>query len=55
VAVLAARDISPQLSLIREKLEQSNIPFKVDLVDLGLTSTEFSRQVQREGMVLWKN
>lgn len=55
VAVLAARDVSPKLSLIREKLEQSNIPFKVDLVDLGLTSTEFSRQVQSEGRVLWKN
>lgn len=55
VAVLAARDVSHKLSLIREKLEQSNIPFKVDLVDLGLTSTEFSRQVQSEGMVWWKN
>jgi predicted nucleotidyltransferase len=55
VAVLATGDISPKLSLIREKLDQSNIPFKVDLIDLGSTSTEFSRQVQREGVVLWKN
>lgn len=55
VAVLAPGNISPQLSLIRERLEQSNIPFKVDLIDLGLTSTDFSREVQSEGLVLWKN
>jgi len=55
VAVLAAGDISRKLSLIREKLERSNIPFKVDLVDLQLTSTEFSFQVKTEGIVLWKN
>ena len=55
VAVLAGGDIGPKLSLVREKLDQSNIPFKVDVVDLGLTSAEFSRQVQREGVVLWKN
>ena len=55
VAVLSAMDVSPKLSLIREKLEQSNIPFKIDLVDLRLTSTEFSHQVQTEGILLWKN
>ena len=55
VAVLASGNISPKLSLIREKLEHSNIPFKIDLVDLGLTSTEFSLRVQKEGIVLWKN
>lgn len=55
VAVLAATDISQKLSLAREKLEQSNIPFKVDVVELRLTSTEFKRRVQAEGIVLWKN
>lgn len=55
VAVLATQDISGKLSLAREKLDESNIPFKVELVDLRLTSVAFSRQVQTEGVILWKN
>lgn len=55
LAVLAAQDVSYKLSLAREKLEQSNIPFKIELVDLRVTSAAFSRQVQTEGVLLWKN
>jgi hypothetical protein len=53
--VLAARDISRELSLARERLEDSNIPLTVDLVDLSATSEEFARRVQEEGILLWKN
>ncbi len=55
IGVLAARDISRELSLARERLEDSNIPFTVDLVDLSATSEEFARRVQEEGILLWKN
>lgn len=55
LAVLANSDISVKLSLAREMLEQSNIPFKVDLIELKRTSTAFSHRVQSEGVVLWKN
>ena len=55
VAVLAAKDIGRKLSLVREKLDHSNIPFKVDVVELRLTSAAFNRQVRAEGLVLWKN
>jgi len=52
IAVEAAEDVSRELSAAREKLELSNIPFKVDLVDLHDTSEVFSRQVHREGILL---
>jgi uncharacterized protein len=38
---------------IQEKLEESIIPFMIDLVDLALTSDTFKKQVLKEGIV-WK-
>ena len=55
IAVLSAEDISRELSAAREKLELSNIPFKVDLIDLHATSAAFGSKVQTEGILLWKN
>jgi predicted nucleotidyltransferase len=52
IGVLSSRGISRELSIARELLEDSNIPFIVDLVDLSATSEEFARRVQREGILL---
>jgi predicted nucleotidyltransferase len=52
IGVLASRDISRELSIARELLEDSTIPFTVDLVDLSAASEEFATQVQREGILL---
>lgn len=54
IGVLASRDISTELSLAREMLEASNIPYTVDLVDLGTTSEALARHVQREGILMEK-
>ncbi len=55
IAVLAAEDISRELSLARELLDLSNIPFTVDLVDLHTTPAALSHQIQTKGILLWKN
>lgn len=55
IAVLAEENISRELSLAREMLEQSNIPLAVDLVDLSTTTAEFRQNVQKEGLLLWTN
>jgi uncharacterized protein len=55
VAVLADEDISRELSRAREMLEESNIPFKVDVVDLRFTAPAFSAETQAQGILLWKN
>lgn len=42
------------LSEIREELEESNIPYPVDLVDLSRSSPEFVQHVRQEG-VIWND
>lgn len=43
-----------KLILLREKVENSNIPYKVDVVDLTQTSREFREKALKEG-ILWKS
>lgn len=40
------------LSSVRERLEESTIPYQVDLVDLTRTDPSFRKRVQEEGL-LW--
>ena len=39
------------LSELRETLEESTIPYNVDIVELSAASTELRRQVKEEGVV----
>lgn len=55
VAVLANEDISRELSAARDMLEESNIPFRVDVVDLRLAAPAFRHAAQTKGVLLWKN
>jgi predicted nucleotidyltransferase len=55
VAVLAPTDVTHELGIAREMLEASNIPFAVDLVDLGTTSGSVACRIQEEGILLWSN
>lgn len=43
-----------KISLLREKLENSNIPYKVDLVDLKEVSDDFRKEILK-GAILWKD
>lgn len=52
LAFLSEEDISYELSLLREILEDSNIPFTVDIVDLSKVGRDFRERVLREGK-LW--
>ena len=42
-----------KIALLREKFENSNIPQKVDVVNLSEVSEEFKKEVMKEA-VLWK-
>ncbi len=42
------------LSEIRSSLEESNVPYEVDLVDLSHVDQEFRRHVMEEG-ILWRD
>jgi uncharacterized protein len=43
-----------KLSLLREKIEELNIPYKVEIVDLSETSEDFRKQALKDG-VIWKD
>jgi hypothetical protein len=42
-------------SVIKEKIKISNIPYKVDVVDLSQVSESFRKQILKEGKILWKS
>lgn len=41
--------------LLREALEEANIPYKVDLLDLTEVSEDFKESILKEAKVLWKS
>lgn len=43
-----------KLILLRERLENMNIPYSVDLVDISKTSDDFKENVFKEGKI-WKS
>lgn len=55
IAVEATGDVRPSLALARDMLEESNIPFVVDLVDLSTASERLRQRVREQGVLLWSN
>ncbi len=54
VAVEPHRGLAPaSFATLRERLEESDVPYDVDVIDLTTASREFAHRVRREG-VLWK-
>ena len=49
---LSDEDIGYELSLLREILEESNLPFSVDVVDLSKVGKDFKERILKEGR-LW--
>lgn len=45
--------LTSEVSTLREKVEQLNIPYKVDLVDLRDVSEDFRNKVLKE-CIVWK-
>ena len=43
-----------KLSNLREKIDDSNIPFRVDIVNTHEISPEFQNQIKKDGIV-WKD
>lgn len=55
LAVIAEGDIGSALARAREELEESTIPFLVDLVDLREATEALVEQVKQKGILLWRN
>lgn len=55
VAIEPHLTLSPgTLARLRERLEESHVPYRVDVVDLSRTSPDFRHRVLTEG-VLWSD
>jgi hypothetical protein len=44
-----------KIALLRERIENSNVPYKVDVVDLSQASKEFTDKVLKEGRLVWRS
>jgi len=56
VALFSGRGVRQgKLALMREKIEISDIPYKVDVVDLSRAPKNFTQAVLKEGKLIWGN
>ena len=56
IGILPGKDMNKdKITWFRERIENSNIPYKVDVVDLSQASEEFTGKVFKEGQVIWKS
>jgi len=57
IGILYTKDtnLSKKLTILREMIENSNIPYLVDVVDLSKVSESFREKVLKEGKIIWKN
>ena len=56
IGILPKREMGKsKISLFRERIENSNIPYKVDVIDLSQASKEFTDKVLKEGLLIWKS
>lgn len=54
VAIEPRRSLAQaSFATLRERLEESDVPYDVDVIDLTTVSREFAHRVRREGIV-WK-
>jgi len=47
--------VKGKIALFWERIENSNIPYKVDVVALSQASKEFTDKVLKEGLLIWKS
>ena len=43
------------INLLKEQIENSNIPYNVDVVDLSQVSEDFRKKALKESVIIWKN
>lgn len=46
---------SKAITLLKYKLEDLNIPYKVEITDLSKVSEKFKKEIFKNGVLIWKN
>lgn len=53
---IKSKEITPViLSRMKESLHESHIPFKVDLVELDKIDEVLRKEIEKDGILIWKN
>ena len=55
VAVLSDLSLKTEVCLLRELLEESTIPYEIDVVEFNDVVEELKGAISKEGIVVWKN
>ncbi|MCK4388212.1 MAG: nucleotidyltransferase domain-containing protein [Dehalococcoidia bacterium] len=56
VGILSKGEVNKsKITLFQDRIENSNIPYKVDVVDLSQASKEFVDKVLKEGLLICKS
>lgn len=55
LAVKSRVSLGKRLSLFREYLEESTIPYTVDTVEYNIIDEQLKKEIDENGVLLWKN
>lgn len=55
IAIKSQNDISTPISYAKELIENSNIPYHVDIVEYSTLSGTLKHNIDTDGILIWKN
>jgi type I restriction enzyme S subunit len=55
IVVKSQEPITALISYIKELFEESNIPYKVDVLEYHRTGETLRKNIDKEGVLVWKN
>ena len=55
LAIMADLPVEKEICLLRERLEESSLPYTVDVVEFRDVSKPFQQKIQKEGTLIWKS
>ena len=55
IAIKSDDDLSIDISKARERFEESTLPQEVDLIEYNKGSDELKREIDTEGVLIWKS
>jgi predicted nucleotidyltransferase len=55
LAVISNCDLQSEVSKFRERLDESTLPYMIDVIELRDISEPFKENIERDGVVIWKS
>ena len=55
LAVVSDSPVRKEISILREQLEESVLPYSIDIVEFSDVTKTFQKKIEQEGILIWKN